>query len=172
MTSEPRISRDTASPNPPRSATQSAPSGILRGVHRKSARVGPNLHLSRHQRQAGSSHIVRISVFYLCFEFRWCRDRRRRSGQSHVCEHSVNQPFAGFLAFPKNKRHHLRAPLVSAPVSTCTRWVASDERQREFSHLGYLRRCSLEIHVHAESSELRPPLEELSVRRVAVIVLA
>ena len=57
------------------SATQSSRSEILRAVCRKSPPVAPNLHLSRHQRRVSSSHIVRISTFYLCFEFRWCREK-------------------------------------------------------------------------------------------------
>jgi len=69
-----RNCRDTGVSNPPRSATQSSRSEILRRVRRKSASIGPNLHLSRHQRPASSSHTVRISAFYLCFEFRWCRE--------------------------------------------------------------------------------------------------
>jgi hypothetical protein len=33
------------------------------------------LHFSRHQRAASSRHTVEISAFYLCFEFRWCREK-------------------------------------------------------------------------------------------------
>ena len=94
------------------SATQSSPAEILRGVRQKSAHVGPNLHLSRHQRQASSSHTVRISAFYLRFEFCWCREktghkfspfivvRQRQSLINHrrvkICR-SACQPAAGEL---------------------------------------------------------------------------
>ena len=57
------------------SATQSSRSEILWSVRRKSPHIGLNLHLSRHQRPVISSHKVRISAIYLCFEFRWCRER-------------------------------------------------------------------------------------------------
>ena len=47
-----------SAPGEPRSvrpATQSSPAGFLCGVRRKFAHFGPNLYLSRHQRQASST---------------------------------------------------------------------------------------------------------------------
>src|ERR1019366_1763437 len=34
-----------------------------------------DFYILRHQRQANSRHTMRISAFYLCFEFCWCREK-------------------------------------------------------------------------------------------------
>jgi hypothetical protein len=81
---------------------------ILRGVRRNSARIGPNLHISRHQRQANWSHAVRVSPFSLCFCFPWCREEPRP--RSHG-ERIWKNP----RSFPRSRRVPLHWPAPRCP---------------------------------------------------------
>jgi hypothetical protein len=57
------------------------------------AHVRPNLHLSRHQRQASSSDQMRISAFCLCSELSWCREKNTQTQKGY----SIEQRFCRLL---------------------------------------------------------------------------